>query len=124
MVISCVILVASKSILTFFKHNREQFILLPQTISRKLPRDLLLEAYFIHTLAQVEENNELWIRLEVWRQLLVKSEFENLTFVAIGDPQVRTVTNNLQAILQGVTQDYDAMMKDYQVYHLKTAGML
>jgi hypothetical protein len=109
---------------SFFKRHQEETILLPQNVSRKLPRDILFEAYLIHSLAQVEENNELWIRLETWRQSLIKSEFENLTSVVLGEPQVRNEVNQLRDVLQGDTGAYEAMMKEYQMYHLKTAGML
>jgi hypothetical protein len=121
MVVSCLLFSAGKIISSYRNRNNQSTLLFPHSASHKLPRPDLLEIYLIHTLRQIEENNELWINLNTWRKLMTKSEFENL-ISATSDPNRVEIDANLlgEILKENDGSPYERLLKDYQLYNLKS----
>jgi hypothetical protein len=101
MVVSCILLTAVFLVARWLNRNDESTLLLSKITSRKLPRDILFEAYLLNTLTQIEETNELWIDMNTWRGIMTRSEYENLMAITSKEhlEPIQEDTNVLQNIL-------------------------
>jgi hypothetical protein len=72
----CICLTMYSMMNSLLRPQNKSILLLQRQSARKLPRDMLLELYFLNSLSKIDFQREIEVDMEEFKSVMTKAEFE------------------------------------------------
>jgi hypothetical protein len=135
-IIMCLTVTVVMAIFTTLRPHQSETILIPRVVIQRLPQVLLLEMFFINTLAEIDERGELKIPVRKFEKFMTVKEFENLQcFIQSREDgnELKQVSLIGKVLVQGAGESEDTlsatmrardtMFHEFKEYTLKSAAL-